>query len=231
MLQRGWLAAFVAALLGIATSASAAPILYQYTSGQATITATAGSSTLAIKTLDLNGIFAEFDESTITLTNFNFQTAPNQWLVLSTFYGGFDQVWINSANVVPGAGYGPFAPGTTLPGVGHYQVSVMPVVVNGVYTAKNSITSATLGPAPISYTNVTPLNANIDISAGTFTLQGVTLGIVPVPGEALPVVVTANLTFHGAHQVPVPEAQSFALAALALGMLALARRASRTVEN
>jgi hypothetical protein len=230
MLRRGCLAALIAALLGIAASASAAPILYQYTSGQATITVTAGASTLAIKTLNLNGIFAEFDEGAIALTGFNFQTAPDQWLVLSTVYGGFDQVWINSANVVPGAGYATVS-SAVLPGVGHYQVSVAPVVVNGVYTARNSITSATLGPAPISYTNVTPLNANIDLTAGTFTLQGVTLGIVPVPGESLPVIVTANLTFQGAQQVPVPEAPSFALAALALGLLALARRRSRTLEN
>ena len=230
MLRRGCFAALVAALLATAGSALAAPVLYSYSSGQATITATAGATTLAIKTLNLNGIFAEFDESTITLTNFNFQTAPNQWLVLSTFYGGFDQVWINSANVVPGAGYGPAVPGSTLPGLGHYQVSVMPVVVNGVYTAKNSVTSATLGPVPISYTNVTPLNANIDITAGTFTLQGVTLGIVPVPGEAQPVIVTANLTFQGGTGVPVPEVGSFGLAALALGMLSLAR-AARTRES
>ena len=228
LLRRGCLAAVVAALLATAGSASAAPVLYQYTSGQATITATAGSTTLAVKTLNLNGIFAEFDESTITLTNFNFQTSPDQWLVLSTFYGGFDQVWINSANVVPGVGYGPYVPGSTLPGVGHYQVSVLPVVVNGVYTARNSITNVTLGPAAISYTNATPLNANIDTLAGTFTLQGVTLGIVPVPGEALPVIVTANLTFQGAQQVP--EVQSFGLAALALGMLSLAR-AARTRES
>jgi hypothetical protein len=230
MLRRGCLAAFAAALLGIAASASAAPVLYQYTSGQATITVTAGISTLAVRTLNLNGIFAEFDESTLSLTGFNFQTAPDQWLVLNTVYGGFDQVWINSANVVPGPGYATLS-SAVLPGVGHYQVSVMPVVVNGVYTARNSITNATLGPAPISYTNATPLNANIDITAGTFTLQGVTLGIVPVPGETLPVIVTANLTFQGAQQVPVPEAQSLALAALALGMLALARRASRSLEN
>ena len=77
---------------------------------------------------------------------------------------------------------------------------------------------------------MTPLNANIDILAGTFTLQGITLGIVPVPGEALPVIVTANLTFQGATAVPVPEAQSFGLAALALGMLSLAR-AARTRES
>ena len=230
MLRRGCAAALVAALLGIALPAAAAPVLYQYTSGQATITVSAGASTLAIQTLTLNGIFAKFDESTIQLTDFNFQTTPNQWLVLNTFYGGFDQVWINSANVVPGVGY-VATPGSALPGVGHYQVSVAPVVVNGVYTAKNSITSATLGPAPISYTNATPLNANIDILAGTFTLQGVTLGIVPVPGETNPVIVTANLTFEGATQVPVPEAQSSALAALLLGMLFLARRAARSTES
>lgn len=226
MLRRGCFAALVAAFVGIALPAAAAPVLYQYTSGSATITVTAGGSTLAIQTLTLNGIFAKFDESTIQLTDFNFQTTPNQWLVLNTFYGGFDQVWINSANVLPGAGY-VATPGSTLPGVGHYQVSVAPVVVNGVYTAKNSITSATLGPAPVSYTNATPLNANIDIVAGTFTLQGVTLGVVPVPGEVNPVVVTANLTFEGATQVPVPEVQSTALAALLLGMLFLARRAAR----
>jgi len=230
MLRRGYLAVAVAALLGIALPAAAAPVLYQYTSGQATIQVSAGfgGSTLAVKTLDLNGIFAKFDEGTIQLVDFNFQTTPDQWLVLNTFYGGYDQVWINGANVVPGTGY-VASPGSTLPGVGHYQVSVAPVVVNGVYTAKNSLTSATLGPAPISYTNATPLNANIDVVGGTFTLQGITLGIVPVPGETNPVVVTANLTFQGAQTVP--EAQSAALAALALGVLTLARRAARTTET
>src|SRR5262249_49903387 len=72
MLRRGCVAALVAALLGIALPAAAAPVLYQYTSGSATITVTAGASTLAIKTLPLNGVFAKFDDSAPQRADFNF---------------------------------------------------------------------------------------------------------------------------------------------------------------
>jgi hypothetical protein len=196
--------------------ASAAPIDYHYTSGQATVTATVGTQVIGSATLTLNGVSADFDATTGDLTNFQFTTTPNQWIVLNTPFGGFDQVWINSASVVPGPGYANLS--TTLLSPGHWDVSVLPVVVNAVYTAKNSVTLASVGPIPLSYTNATPLNASIDVIAGTFTLQGLTLGVVSVPGESNPLVVGANITFTGA-----PEPGSASLLLLAGLGLALAR--------
>jgi hypothetical protein len=216
---KGGRAAILAALIGFAAlPAHAAPVLYQYTSGQATVTATSQLTTLGVATLNLNGIFAEFDSDTGMLTNFNFTTAPNQWITLTTVYGGFDQVWVNSASVVPGTGYQTL--GTTEISPGHWSVSVMPVDVNAVWTGRNSITNATAGPFPLMYTNATPLNATIDVITGTFTLQGITLGVIPVPGEN-PVTVSAVLTFQGA--TPVPEPAAVGLVALAGVGLVLAR--------
>jgi hypothetical protein len=218
--SRGWRAAAVAAVVALATHAQAAPVLYQYSSGQATVTASSASGTLGVATFSLNGIFAEFDSVTGDLTNFQFTTTPNQWIVLNAIYGGFDQVWVNSASVVPGPGYATLASTQISPG--HWNISVLPVVVNATYTGKNSITNTTSPTIPLSYTNATPLNATIDVFAGSFTLQGITLGIIPVPGTD-PVTVGAVLTFQGATPVPEPAA----LGLLALGGLALVFARSR----
>jgi len=206
-------------LLLCAARADAASTVFTYTGGAATVTASVDGTPIGVATLNLNGAFASFDSSTGMLTDFNFTTAPNQWIVLNTVYGGYNQVWVNSASVVPDTGYHTLSSTPISPG--HWNTSVMPVLVNAVYTAKNSNTQASVGPLPLSYQNSTPLSAVIDVVAGTFTLQGLTLGIVPVPGESAPVVVGATLTFTG-----VPEPGSLGLAALAGLGIALARRRS-----
>ena len=89
-LKRGWAALSLTAALAFALSAQAAPVLYQYTSGQATVTASSPSGTLGVATLNLNGVFADFDSVTGQLTDFQFTTSPNQWIVLNTVYGGFN---------------------------------------------------------------------------------------------------------------------------------------------
>jgi hypothetical protein len=217
----GWRAVLLALAIALAAPAQAAPVLYQYTSGQATVTATSVLTTLGVETFTLNGIFAEFDSDTGQLTDFHFTTTPNQWIVLSTVYGGFDEVWVNSASVVPGTNYGTVS--STPLGPGRWSVSVMPVDVNAVYTGRNSQTQVTAGPFPLGYTNATPLSATINANDGTFRLEGITLGIVPVPGEA-PVTIGAVLTFQGATPVPEPAA----LGLVALAALALAARKVRS---
>jgi hypothetical protein len=224
-LSKGWVAALVAAALTLSGSAHAAPVLYQFVSGQAFITVTAGTTTLAAAPLALNGIFAEFDSVVPALTDFDFTTAPNQAINLSSAFGGYDQIVVNSASLSPGAGYTNLFASDN--GGGNYSVTVAPVHVAGIYSASYSggPPPAPVNNVPIMFDNTTPLIATIDIVGGTFTLGGITLAVIPVPGEAEPLVVKADLTFAGI--VPVPEPGLFGLVGLGLaGLVALrARRA------
>jgi hypothetical protein len=222
---KGWVAALVAAALTLSGSAQAAPVLYQFVSGQAFITVTAGTTTLAATPLALNGIFAEFDSVVPALTDFDFTTAPNQAINLSSAFGGYDQIVVNSASLSPGAGYTNLFASDN--GGGNYSVTVAPVHVAGIYSASYSggPPPPPVSNVPIMFDNTTPLIATIDIVGGTFTLGGITLAVIPVPGEAEPLVVKADLTFAGI--VPVPEPGLFGLVGLGLaGLVALrARRA------
>lgn len=222
-IAKGWAAALVTAALTISGSAHAAPVLYQFVSGQAFITVTAGTTTLAAAPLTLNGIFAEFDSVVPALTDFDFTTAPNQAINLSSAFGGYDQIVVNSASLSPGAGYTNLFASNN--GGGNYSVTVAPVHVAGIYSASNSggPPPPPVNNVPIMFDNTTPLIATIDIVGGTFTLGGITLAVIPVPGEAEPLVVKADLTFAGI--VPVPEPGVFALIGLGLaGLVALRAR-------
>lgn len=216
---RGWRAAAVAAVVAFATPAQAAH--YQYASGQATLTASSPTGIVGSGPFTLNGVFVDFDTDTGLLTDFHFTTAPNQWITLNTAYGGYDQIWVNSASVVPGSGFATTS--STLNSPGHWNIKVKPVVVNATYTARNSITSATLGPISLSAPNPNDLNATIDADTGSFTLQGITFGSLLVSGT--PIVVGAVITFHGA--TPVPEPAAFGLLALAALALPFARSGAR----
>jgi len=215
---RSWGIAGVAAaaVLWVAVAQGAA-VTYNYTSGYATVTATAGGTTIGSGTLSLNGQSAAFDSTTGDLTGFSFTTTPNQWIVLTQVFGGFDQVWVNNATMSPAAGYATLSTTETSPG--HWDTSVMPVMVQASYTGKNSITNTSAGPFPLTYTNVTPLNSTIDVIGGTFTLQGITLADLPVTNEP-DLIVKADVTFLGARPVPEPATAGLvALAGLALGLL------------
>jgi len=222
--------ALVAGALSLAGRAQAVSTLYQFTSGQATITVTTGATTLtplAPPVLTLNGIFAEFNDVGPALNDFEFTTSPNQAITLVAAYGGYDQIVVNSASLTPGVGYTHYGASVVIPGQ-QYAVSVAPVHVDAVYSAAYSA-----GPPPppasnipLSFDNVTPLVATIDIIAGTFTLQGITLGVLVIPGEAYPLIVKADLSFQGIVPVSTPEPGVLALVGVGLGFLA-ARRLRR----
>jgi hypothetical protein len=215
------------ALLTVASHAQAAPVYYQFTSGSAEITATTGATTLtpvpAVLTLD--GMFAEFDELVPALTDFSFTTAPNQPIFLSAPYGGYDEIVVNSAAMTPGVGY--YHASATDNGGGSYSVTVLPVHVSGIYSAMFSggPPPAPVSNVPIMYDNASPLLATINVITGTFTLEGITLAVIPLPGEPSPLVVKADLTFQG--MVPVPEPGVSIL--IGLGLAGLIVRRSRCV--
>jgi hypothetical protein len=216
LIPRAWVSALTAVILGAAAHANAAPTVYSFVSGQADITVTTGTTTLAQSvTLQLDGIFATFDDVAPALTDFTFTTAPDQMINLSSAFGGYDDIVVHGAAMTPGAGYTNLF-GSQI-GPNTYQVAVAPVVVNGVYSASNSA-----GPPPppvsylpIGYTNTTPLVANIDLVAQTFFLEGITIAELWVPGEAAPLVVKADLTFQGFAAVPEPATIALVLVTMA----------------
>jgi hypothetical protein len=224
MIPKGWIAALAAMILGASTSASAAPVVYQFLLGQANISVTSGTTTLVENvTLHLDGIFATFDDVAPALTDFQFTTAPGQTITLASAFGGYDDIVVESASMQPGPGYTNLFAAQIGPNT--YQVAVAPVVVNGVYSASNSA-----GPPPppvtnipISFMNTSPLVANIDLIEQTFILEGITLAMIWVPGEVNPAVVKADLTFKGMSFVPEPATAGL-LALTVVGLVALRAR-------
>ena len=235
-ISRGWTAALVASAIAFAGSAQAAPIYYQFASGQAAITVTKGATSLTpvAALLSLNGIFADFDQVAPALTNFQFTTTPNQAILLSSPYAGYDQIVVNSASMIPGVGYAHYA--ASILGGGNFSVAVYPVHVDGIYSA--SFSGGPPPPAvsslPIMFDNTTPLTATVNVNAGTFTLLGITLAVIAVPynplspyNETIPLVVKADLTFQGMVPVPVPEPGVLSL--VGVGLVGLAALRSRWI--
>jgi hypothetical protein len=225
MIPKGWIAALAACVLGATAPAHAAPVTYQFLLGQADISVTTGTTTLVENsTLYLDGIFATFDAVAPALTDFQFTTAPGQSIHLAQAFGGYDDIVVESASMVPGLGYSNLFAAQIGPNT--FQVAVAPVVVNGVYSASNSSgpPPPPVSNIPIDFTNVSPLVANIDLVEQTFILEGITLAMIFVPGEANPAVVKADLTFKGFAFVPEPAVASL-LALTALGLIAVRARA------
>ena len=106
LIPKAWTAALAALGLSVATSATAAPVTYQFLMGQADISVTVGTTTLVENsTLFLDGIFAQFDSVAPALTGFQFTTAPAQTIHLSSAFGGYDDIIVESASMVPGPGF------------------------------------------------------------------------------------------------------------------------------
>ncbi len=209
----------VAAALGIfgaMNSTQAAPVTYNFASGQATLSLIYGASNLLQpgSTIALTGTQVTFDAAIPQLTSFQFQRVPaanvlGAGLLLGT------TLTISNFNVVPGTGYGDIVPTV---GSNPYFYSVGPLDVTGIYSLTGAINQL---PTPLAQVNPS-LTGQINTSGGTLGLNGITLGLFAIPpilggGFAT---LKADVLFTGV--VPVPAAAL--LFASALAGLPLIRR-------
>jgi hypothetical protein len=207
--------------------ALALPTTFEFVSGQAHVTASVvGQSTLLVDTVvALDGTFVDFETAPVGVADFELSIAPTGPIAMNGSYGGFDTFVIESALLVPGAGFS--SSGVAVGGT-EYSIVLGPLDVNAVYGASHS--SGSPGPVSgvsISFTNPS-LSATVSSDTMTFEMIGVTLGIIPgaLVGEAADLIVKGDITFVGAPSAPIPEAGTGALLATGLVALAAARRRS-----
>jgi len=201
-----------AALIGAVTVAAlmlstgqAWATTFSFTSGSATITATAGANTiLSDVTVPLDGAFVEFDDTgSGSLVDFLITLVDNTQLTLDSFYGGYDMVTVESADISPGPGFANLFNQSA--GGGLFSFLASPVDTNGVYSATDSTaTKAPSGSLPVPFTDTNSINGSVNINTGTLELTGITLTSLPALAfdETDDLIVKADLTFTG---MVVPE--------------------------
>lgn len=214
----------VAATLFGAGAASATPVLYSFTSGSATLTATvAGFGTIAVGTIPLTGTQVTFDTGPpAKLNSFLFTAGPVGPLPLAGIFSGVS-VTLASLSIAPGGGYTSSATGPS-PFPGTYNYTANNVAVSGVASLSGL---AVTGPTAFGTSNPFLAGQVVVGGAGTLGLNGITLGTLPIP--AIPAIffpggtatLKADILFTGI----VPEPGTGLLLAAGLAGLAASRRA------
>lgn len=220
-----WLVAGL--LLSSLFAFQASATTFSFLGGNVRVTAfrsDAPGTLLVDEVFPLSGSFVDFSSTApIGLTNF-LLTIPQSGFLLSSPYGGYDDIVIESVTLTPGTGYTTSGVST---GAFSFDVDGSPVEVNAVYSAID--TSGT--NAPISYaalpTFTTGFNGTVVTDLMVFQLNGLTIGQipgawVPVP-ETADLIVKGDITFFGV----VPEPATGTLVAVGLLGVALARRTNR----
>ncbi len=223
--MRGFIRAVaVATTLFGAGASSATPVLYSFTSGSVTLTATvAGFGTIAVGTIPLTGTQVTFDTGPpAKLDSFLFTAGPAGPLPLAGIFSGVS-VTLASLSIAPGGSYTSSATGPS-PFPGTYNYTASDVDVTGVASLSGLVVT---GPTAFGTSNPFLAGQVVIGGAGTLALNGITLGTLSIP--AIPAIffpgATATLKADVLFTGIVPEPGTCLLLAAGLAGLAASRRA------
>ncbi|MDP6981443.1 MAG: PEP-CTERM sorting domain-containing protein [Myxococcota bacterium] len=201
----------------IAPASQAAPITYGVASGNAAIRVLVGVSEIGSTTTSLVGGDVTIDVTAQSLDALNIVLGPNVPLALSSPYGGYDDITIETVSLTDGAGY----TSTLLSSIGStFQVLVGPLDVAGSWGATDS---AAVNPpqsgVPISF-GIPSLLSGVVVD-GTVMMNGVTLTLLDGAefGESDPLQIIADIQLE-----LVPEPGTALLVGLGLAALSSSTR-------
>ncbi len=203
--------------------AAAAPVTYQFGAGAATLTVSAGADTIGTASLAMDGLYVTFDDALPSLVDFRFTTGASGAITLTSPYGGYDEIEVVSSSLSPATGYANLAASDL--GGGSFFVAVGPVESAGVFNARDSSgVRPDIVAQAWSFTNTSPLVANLSLANGTLELTGITLAILPPGvGDLDPLVIKADVSWSSAQPIPEPGSVVMALAGAAVVAFAVRR--------
>jgi hypothetical protein len=219
------LAAALVGVLGVAATAEAASVQYNFTSGSATLSltgpATLGSPSLLASgsTVPLTGTQVTFDAVALQLPSFQIVDAGPSGVSGAGLLSG-TTLTLTNLNIVPGPGYASFASGTN-----PYNYTALNIAVSGTYSLSGAINQ---GPTAFSSLNPS-LSGQIQLGGTTtLALNGITLGTFTLPANLGPpfagqtATLKADIIFNGL--VPVPAALPLFGSALGFAGIPFMRR-------
>lgn len=210
-------------------AAQAAPITYFFTGGYATLSATFGTSSIALGNVPLTGTQVTFDTAPASLVSFDFDsTGPHVIPMTGVFTG--TTITLQNLQVAPGVPYTNFS---VTGGPTTYNYTVGAVAVSGDMALSGLIVQPM---TPFGFSNPS-LSGQIQLGGGgNLSLNGITIGVLAVPAIPNPlnpllpplfpggnVTVKADIVFTGI----VPEPGTALLLGSGLALMGAAGRRSR----
>ena len=214
-------------LLGLPLSASAAPITYAVDGlSSVSITVFKGVTLLGTTAGQLTGSIT-LDNVAQTVNALSLTTSADIQLTLSTPYGGYDQITINSASLNSDIGFGALAPALQIGSA--YQSLAGSLNVQGSWSATDSfgVNPAETG-VPINFA-VQSVTSVVDASFFTVTINQVTLNTLAGAsfGEPENLTVYASYLLSTSTLPPIPEPGTALLTGFGLVLMAASRRYQR----
>ena len=212
---------FICAVLSLSvlysSAASAVPVQYSVTGGSVTLAVSVGGVIVGSSVSPLTTGAFTTDDSAQSLNNFDITLDPNIVLNLSTSYGGYDTVTIESASLQSQAG---FASSVIASAGSSYTVLSSPLAVNGLWGGSStSGVPAAVTNQPITYP--VPSMTAVVGGASMIFVNAVILNSLDgtLFGEAEDLVVIASINVDSA--IVVPEPSTALLLLVGLGLLAV----------